>query len=43
MVWEEVVLGDAKFEIENVQELAFNSANVAFAEYTGAQGPVDVL
>lgn len=36
MVAQEVVLCDAQFEIEDVEELALDASYVAFAEDTGA-------
>ena len=40
---EEVGFAEAELIVEYVEELALNSANVTFAEDTGAECPVNVL
>jgi len=39
----DIIFGDAQLEIENVEEFAFDSADIAFAKYTGAHSPVYVF
>lgn len=43
MVNEDIGFFDCEFEGEDVQELAFNAANVAEAENAAAHRPVDVF
>jgi hypothetical protein len=43
VVGEEVGFSDAKFEVEDIKELALNTAYVTLAEDTGTECPVDVL
>ena len=43
VVGKDILLGDAEFEIEDVEELALYPADVALAEDPGAERPVDVL
>lgn len=43
VVAEDIGLCDAEFKVENVEILAFDATDVAFAKDTGAQGPVDIL
>ena len=43
VVREEVGFGDGELEVEDVQELALDTTDVALAEDPGAERPVDVL
>ena len=43
VVREEVGLGDGEFEIEDVEELTLDAANIALAEDSRAKRPVNVL
>jgi len=43
MVHHDIVFSYAQLEIENVEELALNPANVALAKYSCAHSPVYVL
>lgn len=43
MVAENVILGDRQLKVNDVQELAFNAANVTLAKHTSAKRPVDVF
>lgn len=43
MVAQKVVLGNVKFEIEDIEELALDAADITFAENTSAECPVYVL
>lgn len=43
VVAEEVVLGDLELEVEHVEILALDAADIAFAEDTRAERPVHVL
>jgi hypothetical protein len=42
-VCHDIIFGDAQLEIENVEEFPFDSADIAFAKYTGAHSPVYVF
>lgn len=43
VVREEVGLGDGEFEVENIEELTLDAANVTLAKDSCAERPVDVL
>ena len=43
VVCEDVGLGDGEFEVEDVEELTLDAADVALAEDPRAQRPVNVL
>lgn len=43
MVAENVVLGDRQLKAKDVQELAFDAADIKFAKHAGAECPVDVF
>ena len=43
MVCEEIGFGDGEFEVEDVEELTLDAADVTLAEDPGAERPVDVL
>lgn len=43
MMAQDVIFADRELEIENIEKFAFNTANIALAEDTGAQSPVHVL
>lgn len=43
VVAQEVGLCDAELKVENVEVLAFDTTNVAFAKDTGTECPVDIL
>ena len=43
VVSKDIAFADGKVEVEDIEELALDPANVALAEYTSAERPVDVL
>jgi hypothetical protein len=43
VVCEEIILADAKLEVEHIEELAFDAADVSLPEDAGTERPVDVL
>ena len=43
VVCHDVRLRDRELEVEDLEELALDTAHVALAEHAGAQRPVDVL
>lgn len=43
VVAEKVVLSDLELEVEHVEVLALDAADIAFAEDTRAERPVDIL
>ena len=43
VVGEEIGLGDGELEVENVEELTLDAADVTLAKYSCAERPVDVL
>ena len=43
VVCEDVGLGDGEFEVEDVEELTLDAADVTLAEDASAECPVDIL
>lgn len=43
VVAEDIILGYAELEVEDIEELALDAANVPLAKDTRAHGPVDIL
>lgn len=43
MMGENIIFGDIQIEREDLEELAFNSANVADSKDSSASRPMDVL
>ena len=43
MVSHDIILANAKLEVEDIEKLALDPANIAFAEHTGAYSPVNVF
>lgn len=43
MVAENVIFGDRQLKVKDVQELAFNAANITLAENAGTERPVHVF
>jgi len=43
VVTEDIVLCDAELKVQDVEELALDTAHIPFAEDPGTERPVDVL
>ena len=43
MVAENVIFGDGQLKVKDIQELAFNAANITLAEHARTERPVNVF